>query len=44
MYVFYVQINEIDAQTFWNSDISFLDNIVANKVAYDNYINNPKEV
>ena len=44
MYVFYVQIYKIDTETFWESDISFLDNIVANKIAYENYISNPKEV
>nr|DAV68471.1 MAG TPA: hypothetical protein [Caudoviricetes sp.] len=44
MYVFYVHIYKIDAETFWKSDISFLDNIVENKIAYENYISNPKEV
>ena len=44
MYVFYVQIYGIDIQTFWNSDVSFLDNIVENKIAYENYVSNPKEV
>lgn len=43
MYVFYVYIDGIDEETFWNSDISFLDNIHQNITAYENYKNNPKE-
>lgn len=44
MYVFYVHIDGIDENTFWNSDIALLENIHANIVAYENYKNNPKEV
>jgi len=43
MYVFFVVMNGIDADTFWNSDISFLDEVVDDIHAYRNYINNPKE-
>ncbi len=43
MYVFYVVINKIDHKTFWESDISFLENIADDIQAYENYINYPKE-
>ncbi len=43
MYVYFVYIDGIDEKTFWDSDISFLDNIHQDIVAYENYIHNPKE-
>jgi len=44
MYVYFVHIDGIAESTFWNSDITFLENIHENIVAYENYKNNPKEV
>ena len=44
MYVYFVHIDGIAEATFWNSDITFLEKIHENIVAYENYINNPKEV
>lgn len=44
MYVFYVHMDGIDENTFWNSDIAFLENVHENIVAYENYRSNPKEV
>lgn len=44
LYTYYVIMHAIDPDTFWNSSIFFLDQIVADEIAYKNYINNPKEV
>jgi len=44
MYVYFVYIDGIDENTFWNSDIAFLGKIHSDIVAYENYKNNPKEV
>lgn len=42
-YTYYVLILGISEDLFWNIDISSLEGIVANKVAYDNYISYVKQ-
>ncbi len=37
-YTYYVQIMEIPEDIFWNAEIPFLDRIVANKTAYDEWL------
>ncbi len=38
MYTYYVMILKISEDVFWNADFSFLQSIVANKTAYDGFI------
>ena len=42
-YTYYVLILGISEDLFWNIDLSSLEGIVANKVAYDNYISYIKQ-
>lgn len=43
IYTLYVLVVGIPENTFWNTDIRFLDLIYINKLAWDNYVQNPKE-
>lgn len=38
-YTFYVLISNIPADTFWNSEIPFIEAVALNKTAFDGYIN-----
>lgn len=38
-YTYYVQIVGISEELFWNSPINFIKSVVANKSAFDEYIN-----
>lgn len=42
-YTYYVQIMEIPEDVFWNAEIPFLDRIVANKTAYDEWLTSVME-
>lgn len=42
-YTYYVQIMEIPEEVFWNAEIPFLDRIVANKTAYDEWLSSVME-
>lgn len=42
-YTYYVQIMEIPEDVFWNAEIPFLDRIVANKTAYDEWLSGVME-
>ena len=42
-YTYYVQIMEIPEDVFWNAEIPFLDRIVANKAAYDEWLSSVME-
>lgn len=42
-YTYYVQIMEIPEDVFWNAEIPFLDRIVANKTAYDEWLSSVME-
>lgn len=42
-YTYYVQIMEIPIDVFWNAEIPFLDRIVANKTAYDEWLSSVME-
>lgn len=43
-YTYYVLILGMTEDLFWNVDLSFLLGVLANKLAYDNYINYVKEM
>lgn len=38
-YSYYVLILGISEDVFWNADISFIESVVANKAAYDSWLN-----
>ena len=42
-YTYYVQIMEFPEDVFWNAEIPFLDRIVANKTAYDEWLSSVME-
>ena len=37
-YTFYVAILGISEDLFWNADVSFVEAVVQNKTAYDNWV------
>lgn len=37
-YTFYVLILEVPEDIFWYADISFVEGVVSNKTAYDNWL------
>lgn len=43
-YTYYVIILGMTEDLFWNVDLSFLLGVLANKLAYDDYINYIKEM
>ena len=43
IYTLYVLNAGIPAEDFWNKDIHFLDLVYIDKLAWNNYIKNPKE-
>ncbi len=43
LYTWFVFFNQIDPETYWNSSIQFLEKLVINKNACDNYLRNPKK-
>ena len=43
IYTLFVLNSNIPAEDFWNQDIRFLEIVYLNKIAFDNYIHNPKE-
>lgn len=43
IYTLFVLVRGIPAEDFWSLDIRFLDYVYMNKIAWDSYINHPKE-
>lgn len=37
-YTYYVMIMEIPEETFWKTDLPFLDRVAENKTAYDSWL------
>ncbi len=37
-YTYYVMIMEIPEETFWKTDLPFLDRVAENKTAYDGWL------
>ena len=43
IYTLFVLVRGIPAEDFWNHDIRYVDFVYMNKIAWDSYVNNPKE-